>query len=70
MQTFSLDGHPHVALCDLLKFEGLADSGGAAKQLIDDGMVSVNGQTELRRRCKITSGQQVEMMGQTIVVTD
>jgi ribosome-associated protein len=70
MQTFSLDGHPHVALCDLLKLEGLADSGGAAKQLIDDGMVSVNGQTELRRRCKITSGQQVEMMGQTIVVTD
>jgi ribosome-associated protein len=70
MQTFSLDGHPHVALCDLLKLEGLADSGGSAKQLIDDGMVSVNGQTELRRRCKITSGQQVEMMGQTIVVTD
>lgn len=70
MQTFSLDGHPHVALCDLLKLEGLADSGGAAKQLIDDGMVSVNGQTELRRRCKITSGQRVEMMGQTILVTD
>jgi ribosome-associated protein len=70
MQTFSLDGHPHVALCDLLKIEGLADSGGAAKQLIDDGMVSVNGQTELRRRCKITTGQQVEMMGQTILVTD
>lgn len=31
MQTFSLNGHEHIALCDLLKLTGLADSGGQAK---------------------------------------
>ena len=27
MATFSLDKHPHVELCDLLKLEGWSESG-------------------------------------------
>jgi ribosome-associated protein len=68
MSTFHLDNHPHIALCDLLKIEGWCDSGGAAKQAIDDGLVTVNGKVELRRRCKITASQVVCFAGQTLTI--
>lgn len=61
MLSFDLNGRPYVALHNLLKFEGWADSGAAAKQLIDEGQVTVDGRKELRRRCKITAGQVVRM---------
>ena len=44
----------------ILKFEGLVDSGGAAKQVIDAGEVLVNGEVETRRRRKIMAGDQIE----------
>lgn len=68
MNTFALDGHPHIALCDLLKLEGWCDSGGAAKQAIDDGLVKVNGAVELRRRCKVLVDHVVEFAGQSIKI--
>lgn len=55
---FELRGD-HIALDALLKATGLAPSGGSAKQLITEGHVQVNGQTELRRSCKIRAGQTV-----------
>ncbi len=68
MQTFSLNGRPHVTLDNLLKFEGWCESGGIAKQLIAEGMVTVNGQVETRKRCKIVAGQCVEFQGQQITI--
>ncbi len=68
MNQFSLDNHPHVALCDLLKFEGWCESGGAAKIAIEQGLVTVDGQVETRKRCKIVSGQVVAFAGQQLVV--
>lgn len=68
MQQFSLDGQPYIALNNLLKVEGLCDSGALAKQVIDAGQVTVNGQVELRKRCKIIDGQVVEYQGQAIQV--
>ena len=53
METFFLEKHPHVELCDLLKFMGWCDSGGSAKSVISEGQVKVNGKVETRRRCKI-----------------
>ena len=53
----------YIALCDLLKATGLADSGGAAKAAIADGLVTVDGQAELRKTCKIRHGQHVELNG-------
>lgn len=41
-QQFNLDGHPYIALCDLLKLTGLVESGGRAKQLISEGLVQRN----------------------------
>jgi len=42
-----------VELYKILKFEGLSESGGSAKQAIADGLVSVNGEVETRKRKKI-----------------
>ena len=41
-----------VELYKILKFEGLVDSGGMAKQIIADGQVIVNGEVETRKRKK------------------
>jgi ribosome-associated protein len=68
MQTFSLEGHPFIALNNLLKVEGLAESGAAAKIAIGNGEVLVDGKTELRKRCKILAGQVVSYQGQAITV--
>ena len=48
-----------VELYKLLKFEGLAESGAAAKHLVDEGRVQVNGETELRRRRKLVGGDRL-----------
>lgn len=50
-----------VALYKILKFEGLLDSGGAAKDAIARGMVRVNGETETRKRRKISGGDLIEV---------
>ena len=68
MIEFDLVGHDYVELHSLLKVTGLCDSGGVAKLLIADGQVLVDGVIELRKRCKIRTGQVVEFSGQKIVV--
>jgi len=70
MATFSLGKHPHVELCDLLKLEGWSESGAQAKNFIADGLVSVDGVVETRKRCKIVAGQTITFNGQSITVTD
>jgi len=64
---FALKG-PHIALCDLLKAEGVAESGGQGKMFVADGIVTVDGKVELRKTAKIRAGQVVECLGQTIKV--
>lgn len=64
---FELDpGHDHVELNQLLKLVGACDSGGAGKALVASGVVTVDGAVELRKTCKIRSGQQV-VMGDLLV---
>lgn len=70
MQTFSLEGRPFITLNNLLKVEGLAENGGAAKQAVADGQVLVDGKVELRKRCKIVAGQVIEFQGQKIKVLE
>ncbi len=57
---FSLNGE-FVELNQLLKLVGICDSGGAGKQLVASGEVSVDGQVELRKTCKIRAGQIVTL---------
>ncbi len=57
-----------IELCQFIKFGGLADSGGAAKQLVAEGAVQVNGASETRKRRQLVAGDQVAVAGQTLVV--
>jgi len=63
MAIIELNREP-VELFKLLKFEGLASSGGEAKAMIADGMVQVNGQVETRKRKKLMSGDEIEFAGE------
>lgn len=66
-QTFALRGE-FITLDKLLKACGLAGSGGVAKLMVADGLVTVDGQTETRKTAKIRAGQTVVCQGQTIQV--
>jgi ribosome-associated protein len=68
MNSFYLEGKKVIELHDLLKVMGLCDSGGMAKTAIAAGAVKVDGNVELRKRCKIRTGQQVEFQGRKINV--
>ncbi|MFZ3028434.1 RNA-binding S4 domain-containing protein [Rhodoferax sp.] len=57
---FQLNGE-HVELNQLLKMVGLCDSGGAGKALVAEGVVSVDGQIELRKTAKIRAGSVVSL---------
>jgi ribosome-associated protein len=50
-----------IELCNLLKLTGVCDSGGAGKALVAEGVVSVDGQVELRKTAKIRAGQVVTL---------
>lgn len=56
--TFELRSE-FVELNQLLKLAGLCDSGGAGKNLVASGVVSVDGKQELRKTAKIRAGQVV-----------
>ena len=59
-KTVKIDREP-VELYRILKFEGIADSGGQAKRLIGEGLVQVNGVMETRKRKKIMAGDRIEV---------
>lgn len=58
--SFELEGE-YVELNQLLKLTGICDSGGAGKQIVAQGDVTVDGIVELRKTCKIRAGQIVEL---------
>ena len=68
MMEFPVHGE-HIELCSLLKAANLVMSGGEGKSAIAQGLVKVDGQVELRKRCKIRPGQQVDFEDTTIAVT-
>lgn len=67
VETLKLKGE-FIQLNSLLKVMGWAMTGGEANQLIDDGLVRVNGNVELRRRNKIYSGFEVTLGEATVEV--
>ena len=68
MEEFNLGNNEFIELNNLLKVMGLCDSGGIAKTVIAEGRVRVNGNVELRKRCKIRKGQLVEFEGHKIII--
>lgn len=65
---FKLRGE-FVELNQLLKLTGICDSGGAGKVLVAEGAVSVDGQVELRKTCKVRAGSVVTLGDVRIVVS-
>ena len=58
----------YIKLEALLKYAGLAETGGEAKLLIQDGQVSVNGQVCTMRGKKPRGGDTVTLEGRTVLV--
>jgi ribosome-associated protein len=58
-----------IELYKILKFEGIASSGGEAKYIVGNGQVLVNGLVETRKRKKIISGDTIEVMGEKFQIT-
>lgn len=63
-----LQESPSLRLDDVLKFFGLATTGGHAKQLIQSGAVRVNGQVETRRKRRLHAGDAVQLGDEAFVV--
>jgi ribosome-associated protein len=57
-----------IALNQLLKAIGWAETGGHAHELIDSGAVMVDGVIELQRRKKIRAGMVVSCEGNTVQI--
>lgn len=51
----------YIKLDSLLKFAGLCDTGGFAKELIQHGAVSVNGEVCTMRGKKIRPGDRIRV---------
>ncbi|MCH1971795.1 RNA-binding S4 domain-containing protein [Muricomes sp. OA1] len=57
-----------IKLGQALKAAGLVDSGVEAKEVVQDGLVKVNGETDTRRGRKLYVGDRVEFDGQEIKI--
>lgn len=70
-QTYTLrPTDEYIELIRLLKFEQIAQSGGHAKMMVEDGLVSVNGVQEFRKRNKLRVGDIIEVEGTRITIIE
>jgi ribosome-associated protein len=65
MREFSLKSE-YIELIKLLKILRIAESGGHAKIMVEEGEVFVNGVQEFRKRAKLRSGDVIEINGEII----
>lgn len=59
-----------IELIKLLKIKQIAQSGGHAKMIVEDGLVNVNGEQEFRKRKKLIPGDIIELEGITISIIE
>ena len=64
-ETFTIEGD-YIELMAFLKAIGLAETGGHAKFIVDEGEVLRNGEDEFRRRAKLIKGDQIEIADRKI----
>ncbi|MFZ9027952.1 MAG: RNA-binding S4 domain-containing protein [Crocinitomicaceae bacterium] len=60
MEEFKVEGD-YIELIQLLKVLGIAQTGGHAKMIVDEGVVVRNGEVELRKRAKLVPGDLIEV---------
>lgn len=61
-------GGDMIRLGQFVKFAGLLDSGGDAKEAVIDGYVSVNGEIDRRRGRQLHPGDVVSFEGRSVRV--
>ena len=59
-----------IKLDALLKFAGLCETGGEAKELIQAGAVTVNGEVCTQRGRKCRAGDTVSLDGRTVQIAE
>ena len=69
MESHTIQIHTEfIKLQDLLKFAGAVETGGDAKLIIQEGRVSVNGETRTMRGKKLRAGDTVTLDGRTVTI--
>ena len=68
MEIIQLRGD-FIKLGQALKAAGFVETGSDAKDVIQEGMVKVNGQVEIQRGKKLVDGDVVNFEGMTIRIT-
>ena len=58
-QIFEISGD-YIELIKLLKASGLCGTGGQAKMVVEDQLVTVDGEIEMRKRRKVKGGMLVK----------
>ena len=67
MRKITISG-AFIKLDALLKFAGLCETGGEAKELIQGGAVKVNGEVCTMRGKKLRPGDRVTLDGETVEI--
>lgn len=67
MREFKLTSE-YIELVKLLKLLQIAQTGGHAKIMVDNGEVFCNGEQESRKRAKLRAGDVIEVLGEKIVL--
>lgn len=67
MREFELTDD-YIELMKLLKLLRIAQTGGHAKIIVEEGEVIRNGEQEFRKRAKLRKGDVIEVGGQTIKI--
>lgn len=67
MREFSLK-EDYIELVKILKLLRIAQTGGHAKILIEQGNIIRNGVQEFRKRAKLIAGDKIEVLGETILI--
>lgn len=69
MITVSIrENEEYIKLGQALKKAGLVDSGVDAKMVIQDGLVELNGQVELKRGKKLYGGEVITYNGESVKI--
>jgi len=68
MLSFEVRGE-YIELIQLMKVLDIAETGGQAKQMVEDGLVKVNGVVESRKRAKLRPGDRIEVRGRKVLLT-
>lgn len=58
-----------IKLGQALKLAGLVENGVMAKEVIAEGLVKVNGETDLRRGRKLRAGDIIEFNGKQVSIS-